>query len=647
MTTVMIPALRSCEKDMTAGERKVAHLLRNHLDGNCLIWYDIPQGKNRRYPDFIILHPSHGLLFLEIKDWTLKTINNGRINHNTWEINTASGLKHVAHPLKQARQVTYQVINALERDRHLQHHEGDYRGRLMFPYSWGVVFTNIKRNQMAQLIDDEATQQHLLPDHQVMYRDDLSIREEEKNNFQEKLWGMFTHHFPCRLNETHINRIRWHLFPEVRLNVGQQVSLFTDKLAENKTFDLIENKMSQEQTASIELTAPEIIHIMDVKQEQLARHLGQGHRVIHGVAGSGKTMILIYRCLHLAKVLTKPILVLCFNITLAAYLRNYMRDHGVGEKVHVYNIHNWCAEQKNKSNFSVHAAPFSPEYHDKLIDATLAALEDGTLPQGQYGAVLIDEGHDFQANWLRLTTQLADDTQTILLLYDDAQSIYKKRSSLDFSLKSVGINAQGRTFIMKSNYRNSQSILEFAWQLAQNHMQKTEVSDIPLIEPKSANVFGHPPEVRGFDHLDEEITFAVRCLEKWHAKGIAWNEIAILYPANYMGERMLELLKQKNIPFTFLKDREAKENYCSADNILPLMTIYSSKGLEFSRVIILGASKFSKNINLDEAIRILYVGLTRAREYLLVTFHEKNELSQLLLDTQAAQVESSIIQAAA
>ena len=48
---------------------------------------------------------------------------------------------------------------------------------------------------------------------------------------------------------------------------------------------------------------------MDVNREQLARSLGEGHRVIHGVAGSGKTMILGYRSLHLAKALGKPTLV--------------------------------------------------------------------------------------------------------------------------------------------------------------------------------------------------------------------------------------------------------------------------------------------------------------------------------------------------
>ncbi|MCP6547887.1 restriction endonuclease, partial [Klebsiella pneumoniae] len=66
------------------------------------------------------------------------------------------------------------------------------------------------------------------------------------------------------------------------------------------------------------LRTPNIIKIMDTQQELLARSLGEGHRIIHGVAGSGKTLILLYRCLHLAKDnnLKKPILVVCYNIML-------------------------------------------------------------------------------------------------------------------------------------------------------------------------------------------------------------------------------------------------------------------------------------------------------------------------------------------
>ena len=46
---------------------------------------------------------------------------------------------------------------------------------------------------------------------------------------------------------------------------------------------------------------PDIVRVMDLQQEQLARSMGEGHRVIHGVAGSGKTMILGYRAQYLAQ----------------------------------------------------------------------------------------------------------------------------------------------------------------------------------------------------------------------------------------------------------------------------------------------------------------------------------------------------------
>ena len=69
-------------------------------------------------------------------------------------------------------------------------------------------------------------------------------------------------------------------------------------------------------------TVPDIVRVMDLQQEQLARSMGEGHRVIHGAAGSGKTMILGYRAQVLAQAIAnKPILILCFNRALAARLQ--------------------------------------------------------------------------------------------------------------------------------------------------------------------------------------------------------------------------------------------------------------------------------------------------------------------------------------
>jgi DNA helicase IV len=90
---------------------------------------------------------------------------------------------------------------------------------------------------------------------------------------------------------------------------------------------------------------PDIMRVMDLQQEQLARSLGDGHRVIHGVAGSGKTMILGYRAEYLAKAHTptsKPILILCYNEPLAVKLESVMAAKGLTGKVHVRHFHRWC-----------------------------------------------------------------------------------------------------------------------------------------------------------------------------------------------------------------------------------------------------------------------------------------------------------------
>jgi len=59
---------------MQSGEKRVVRRLQEFLEDDYLVWYDIPVGKNRRYPDFIVLHPSRGLLFLEVKDWKPDTL---------------------------------------------------------------------------------------------------------------------------------------------------------------------------------------------------------------------------------------------------------------------------------------------------------------------------------------------------------------------------------------------------------------------------------------------------------------------------------------------------------------------------------------------------------------------------------------------
>lgn len=610
----IIPSLsRLTLSRMTRGERHVARCLESLLDDSYIVWYDIPVGRRRRYPDFIILHPSRGLLFLEIKDWKAEHLKG--MTKTDVTLLTDDGQVIRPHPLVQVRQYAFTVINTLSRDPRLCHAEGAYKGQLIFPYGWGVVFTNIERAQMERGLPDEY-RAALLPDHLTLYKDDVSEKGGAEQ-FQKRLWDMFQYQFGSHLSLPQIDRIRWHLFPEIRIEAPLQGNIF--------------GVGEEGETAPLSQAAPDMIKVMDLAQEQLARSLGAGHRVIHGVAGSGKTMILGYRCLYLAQLHSKPILVLCFNVTLAAKLRAFIASKGVGDQVQVYHFHEWCGQQLK--TYHVQVPESERPYYEREVEAVIDGVERGHIPRGQYGAVLIDEGHDFQAEWLQLVVQMVDEeTNSLLLLYDDAQSIYKKRAGLGFSLASVGIQAQGRTTILRLNYRNTREILSFTYSFVRHYLEPKQVSeDTVIIEPEAAGNSGPAPVVRSFQSVEEEIEFARACVMAWHKQGVPWNHMAVIYTDGSQGYRLAEALGKHHVPHAWLAAKEYKRAYDPTADQLTVLSIHSSKGLEFPRVIMLGVGQLDDSEeSLEHQARLLYVGMTRAQECLLISTSADNEYSRRL-----------------
>lgn len=223
------------------------------------------------------------------------------------------------------------------------------------------------------------------------------------------------------------------------------------------------------------------------------------------------------------------------------------------------------------------------------------------------------------------------DTNSLLLLYDDDQSIYKKKSNLDFSLASVGIQAQGRTTVLRLNYRNTREILSFSYQFAKQYFENSDAKEIPLIHPESAGITGTRPVVKKFSTMEQEVEYAIKCLLHWEKNGYAWSDIAIIYPCKHIGTKVSEALKAKDIPYMLLAKSEYKKKYNPSTNVVNVLPIPSSKGLEFKTVVILNSSNIpKKSSDRSEDIRRLYVGMTRATHNLLTTYHKENELSESL-----------------
>lgn len=597
----LIPALNSCKPRMTGGERRFAERLESKLEDDYLLWYEVAVGPKNLHPDFIVFHPRRGLLILEVKDWRLETIQS--INRTMATIITGSGAKTVANPLEQARQYAHEVVTLLQKDPALkaEHHERN-RGKLLFPWSYGVVLPNITRRQFESTDLGEV----LLP-HRVICKDEM-YEEVDEEAFQSRLWDMFPWDFGGVLTLPQIDRVRWHLFPEIRIEAPEQAEIFED-------------------------TIPDIIRIMDLQQEQLARSLGEGHRVIHGVAGSGKTMILGYRCLHLAKVLHKPILALCYNKTLAARLAEMMAERGASNQVNVRNFHAWCRDQLTHYHVPLPETQNSGQYAEQLVERLIGGIDRGQVPRGQYGAVLIDEGHDFQPEWLKLVVQMVDpETNSLLVLYDDAQSIYGGRRR-KFSFKSVDVQAQGRTTILRLNYRNTAEVLKVAFEFAKDVLTPEDADEdgIPLILPESAERHGPVPDLVRLPSFAREADYLAQAFQRLHADGTNWSDMAIVYRTAFMGEKVAQRLRAAGIPVSVLTGKAGRNGQKSGPNSVKVVTWHSSKGLEFPVVAIpgLGYLPYDKG-DVGEEVRLAYVAMTRAMDRLIMTCHQESPFVERL-----------------
>ena len=98
------------------------------------------------------------------------------------------------------------------------------------------------------------------------------------------------------------------------------------------------------------------------------------------------------------------------------------------------------------------------------------------------------------------------ETNSLLLLYDDAQNIYGQRKRRATSWASLGIEAKGRTTILKVNYRNTVEALDFSYKFLSAYMDETSGSEeIPVVHPEFGGRKGAPPDVRRLaDSTQEE-----------------------------------------------------------------------------------------------------------------------------------------------
>lgn len=206
--------------------------------------------------------------------------------------------KNVQHPAAQARDYMWRVSDAFQASplgSRLRHIDGPRQGNLLFPLAYGSALSNITRSQAHQHFGSNLDA--IFPPPRTLFRDEIIQLEQETpafigsrlRQFFDPWWnfGGFT--------DSQIKAIRAILHPEA----------------------IIAEPLPAQDQDPLDL-----LKILDVRQEQRALEIGSGHRVIYGVAGSGKTILLVARARFLAEQRPQTaVLLLCYNKCLSAKLK--------------------------------------------------------------------------------------------------------------------------------------------------------------------------------------------------------------------------------------------------------------------------------------------------------------------------------------
>ena len=278
---VMIP--ESCPSRASKGVKTLFQTLFEKLGDDCTVWYESNVGNC--FPDFVVLGTTFGLLILEVKNWYLDEIVAADNNNFTINRRGEERVEVVPSPIRQAKEYLDKILNAFDEYPVLTHVAGKHKGQPVFRIGSCIVMSNITNEEAEEAGSGlgRPSLLEVLPAARVIFANDLrSLSGMSDSAFARRMREFFQVTFdPEVLTEQQLATIGGILHPEVVVR----------RQAANE--DSVANK-------SEALASGNVLVTLDARQEQLARSIGEGHRIFFGVAGSGKTLLLLARARILA-----------------------------------------------------------------------------------------------------------------------------------------------------------------------------------------------------------------------------------------------------------------------------------------------------------------------------------------------------------
>lgn len=559
--------------NLEPGEKRVVNKLNSlylNVDYDCYLY--IQPRLKKLNPDFLLIDAYKGTCIIEVKDWDIGYIKK---IHNTYIIDV-KGRQHY-NPVFRTNQYFNFAKRILQSEPYFIDKNGFFKLKL---YS-KVIFTNINAKEL-----DSLSLYLCQPPTECI------SSEQIRTLTFEVLFSSDTRF----LDKNTISMIRGTLFPEIIVKPVQT------ELWEFNKKNPLENRITS---------------TLDAEQEKFARRIPYGHYMITGVPGSGKTVILLSRAIHLLK--ENPawkIRIVTYNRALARKLRN--RFESLYEKLELMGINYQNITISTFHSLASEVSTIAPpviktqDYWDVILPFN--AVENA---KPAYDAILIDEYQDFPDAWIKLCLLMCrkhyyngQETENLFLAGDRLQSIYNDK---DGSWKSLGVNIVGRSKLLKTSYRSGSTHINLALDyLMKDEKLKKEVEK--FYEGRNGICCNYEAGNNvdfisgGLDNINGYLN-DLFLNQKYNPE-----DVLVLVPNRHGSNNMDEIYQRLDVQLKSISvaSKEVEPNK------MTITTYHSSKGLECKVCVLL---------NVDSLIdkKLLYVGMTRASEKLCIHSFKPNE----------------------